>query len=113
MDAFAPDTFDGRIPEQHHVEDYYSASEQPEERPKTPEAPPPPEAEVWAEAVEAPSAESKKSSKSKLSREVERIVDQLYESTWNLKALKYLGNGSEEVREKQFSLFTHAFSFLL
>ena len=37
-------------------------------------------------------------SKTALSPDVEKLVDQLYESTWNFKALKYVGETSEEVR---------------
>ena len=96
MDAFQPDTFDGHKHIQHHVEDYFEG-EQPSPSPPEPDPAPPPEQEAWKEAV-APeiSTESRASSKSKLHPEVERLVDQLYESTWNLKALKYLGSTSEE-----------------
>ena len=99
MDAFQADTFDGHKHEQHHVEDILAAQVEvpaPTEPPPEP-APEKKPDEPWQEAVapEVP-AESRASSKSKLGPEVERLVDQLYESTWNLKALKYLGGTSEE-----------------
>jgi hypothetical protein len=87
MDAFSPSTLDGHKHVQHHVEDYFTADEAPHQ---TKEEPPPPEIkeeEVWADAVApvAEGTESQLSGKSRLPREVERMVDQLYESTWNLK----------------------------
>jgi len=100
MDAFSTDTFDGHKHEQHHVEDILAeqnAPQTPLQQPPEEPPPPPKQEEPWQEAVapEVP-AESRASSKSKLDPEVERLVDQLYESTWNLKALKYLGDSSEE-----------------
>jgi len=65
--------------------------------------PPPSATTQEADAVLAPSGESSeaedktKGTESVLSRRTERLIDQIYESTWNFKALRSLGGSSEEV----------------
>lgn len=68
-------------------------AKQKESVPKSEEA-----ASAESAAQEANGSEQKQAgTATKISPQIEKLVDQLYESTWNNKALKYIGTGSEEV----------------